>query len=151
MCLAITKKDTFEVSLAKLTEIGIKKISPILSKRIIKNNLNYERLNKIMKESTEQSEQIEIPILNEIKKFEEHILSCKQNKKNIILCDISGQKDIKIKENTSIFIGPEGGFSEDEIEFAKKNGANIMKISDNIFRAETAAIIMAYIIKNNEQ
>ena len=52
---AVLKKDNFEFVVQKVVELGINDIYPIITERTIKNNLNFDRLNKIAQEASEQS------------------------------------------------------------------------------------------------
>lgn len=142
--LSILKKDNFELVVQKAVELGVLKIVPIITTRTIKTNLNFERLKKIIKEATEQSGRVWFPEISDIKKFEDVI----KNDENKILFNMDGIKDWKEKtkeENKiSIFVGPEGGWTEEESNLAKNNNAIIASLGSTVLRAETAAIVATF-------
>lgn len=153
---SILKKDNFELVAEKAVEVGVLNITPVIFQRTVKTNLNFERLNRIVKEAIEQSERCEKVVLNDICDFKDGLLSKKWEKGLNILCDRSG-KDMgdvvkKIKKdkvaNVNIFIGPEGGFLADELFLAEQNGFLIMNLGSGILRAETAAIAASFVLNN---
>ncbi|MEK7130964.1 MAG: RsmE family RNA methyltransferase, partial [Patescibacteria group bacterium] len=79
----ILKKENFELAVQKAVEIGAKEITPIITKRTIKLGLNYERLNKIIKEASEQSGRGVLPKLNEVIIFDEALKLAKENDLNL--------------------------------------------------------------------
>ncbi len=153
---SILKKDNFELVAEKAVEVGVLNITPVIFQRTVKTNLNFERLNRIIKEAIEQSERCEKVVLNDICDFKSGLLSKKWEKDLNILCDRSGKDMVdivkKIKKdkvkNVNIFIGPEGGFLTDELFLAEQNGFLIMNLGSGILRAETAAIVSSFVLNN---
>jgi len=147
---AILKKENFEWVCQKATEVGIKEITPIITQRTVKLNLKYDRLLKILKEAVEQSDRSVLPILNPIVEFEPAIKQAKSNDANILF-EQGGEsfKNLTLEaKRIGIFIGPEGGWDESEIELAKENNFIIASLGKTTLRAETAAIIASYLIEN---
>ena len=150
------KKDNFELVVQKATEVGVKEIYPIISKRTVKFDFKKERMDKIIKEASEQSMRISLPILHQTIFFQEALKESSQNQLNVF-CDLSSplfseilkEKLIPKKiDSLGIFIGPEGGWSEEEIHLAKDNNFLMVKLSDLVFRSETAAIIAVYLFSH---
>jgi len=145
--LAILKKENFELAIEKATELGIESITPIITERTIKTGLNFERLEKIVKEASELSGRNTIPVINKTITYKD-IFEMTKNQK-VILFDLDGKKIKKIKdEELSIIIGPEGGFTENEIKIAKENNITITSLSLLTLRGETAAIVASYLTIN---
>jgi len=69
--LAILKKENFELVCQKATEIGARRIFPILTSRTVKKDIQIERVLKIIKEATEQSGRLDAPVLEDILKVED--------------------------------------------------------------------------------
>jgi 16S rRNA (uracil1498-N3)-methyltransferase len=151
---AICKKDKFELVLQKGTEVGVSEFIQIITERTEKLGINRERLEKVLKEAAEQSERGIIPSLGEVQKFEDALLRqpADQDKQKIIL-DRSG-KLIKayllagLPPRVSLFVGPEGGFTEKELEIAKNSGAKIASLGKTVLRTETAGLAAAVVLLN---
>lgn len=148
---SVLKKENFEMVVQKATECGVIKIVPIISVRTVKTGLNLERLKKIAKEASEQSGRITIPEISETISFEKSLGLIKKEELNILF-DISGEKYPCVSENnsplTNIWIGPEGGWTPDEIEKAKNLNFKIFSLGPLTLRGETAAIVATYLLAN---
>ncbi len=143
--LAILKRENFELVVQKATEIGIDKIVPIITKNTVKTGLRYDRLEKIAKEASELSGRSTVPTITEAIEYTEAIEQVKDIKDNIIF-DISGKKlsEVNIKP-ANVFVGPEGGFTQDEINQAKDASFTVASLGTLTLRGETAAIVASYI------
>ena len=144
---AILKKENFELVAQKAVEIGMSRIVPLLTKRTIKLNINRERLIKIIQEAAEQSGRGSIPVLSESMEFGEAIKEAAKNDLNILL-DQGGESfksPTKSIKQVGIFIGPEGGWEENEIEMAKGASFKLANLGKLTLRAETAAIVASYL------
>lgn len=143
--LAILKKDNFELAIQKSVECGVNNIIPMITDRTIKTGLNKERLEKIIKEASEQSGRSVVPALLETMTYKEALKHGSKNTEKVIfdLVNESYQPD-KNATNVSIFVGPEGGFTEKEIELAKESDYTIASLGDMTLRGETAAIVATY-------
>ena len=143
----VLKKENFEWAVQKAVEVGVKEITPIITARTVKLGLNKDRLKKIIKEAAEQSGRGILPKLNEAIIFDEAIKSAKENDLNLFF-NIGGKNVQHSMSNISkigIFIGPEGGWDEEEIKKAQSsNGFTIVGLGKTILRAETAAVIASY-------
>jgi 16S rRNA (uracil1498-N3)-methyltransferase len=147
---SLCKKDKFEWILQKGTEVGISAFAPIITERTEKTGLNVERAEKILKEAAEQSERGIIPKLFEIEKFGEVIKRIEGEK---ILLDRSGENIktytlIANRYTLSLFVGPEGGWTEEELKLAKNSGAKIISLGPRVLRTETAGMVSAAILLN---
>ena len=78
-------------------------------------------------------------------KFEVVVKSLSSKDQNLFF-DFSGSliKNIKLKDKINIFIGPEGGWTENEVRSAKDNGLEVVKLSDLVLRTETAVITACF-------
>ncbi len=144
---AVLKKENFELVVQKATECGVDKIIPIITARTVKTGLNMERLQKIAKEASEQSGRNTIPEISEPVSFEESLEITIENELNIIF-DASGENFKKLSlqyKKIGIFIGPEGGWTPEEIKKAKQNNFSIISLGLNVLRGETAAIISTFL------
>jgi 16S rRNA (uracil1498-N3)-methyltransferase len=139
----------FEWFVEKATEIGIKEITPIITKYSEKKKVNHERLERISISSLKQSNQLFKPTINNTEKFSDFI---KNNSDQKIMANLK-TKNILAKESIKsnqicLVIGPEGGFSDDEIQEAKNNKITEISFGENRLRSETAAIYGLSILKS---
>lgn len=150
VCQAMCKKDKFEWILQKGTEIGVVEFIPVLADRSEKLGLNFERAGKILQEAAEQSERGIIPRLAEIRNFADALESAKGMK---IILDKSGEDIKKLNipseiSELSIFIGPEGGWTPEELDLAKQSGVKSVSLGSRVLRTETAGLVAAAILLN---
>ena len=140
------KGQRLDFLIQKCTEVGLKSFIPVISDHTIVRNVNENRLNKIIIESSEQSDQLNIPQIVSALNLEEFLHSLK--KEDVVLFgDISSKNNdltqlIEDKsKNYILFIGPEGDFSPKEREIILKNVKfKSFSLGKNILRSETAAI-----------
>ncbi len=135
----------FEWFLEKATEIGVKRITPIICKNTIKKKINLIRFKKIIQSALKQSNQFHIPKIDPPIKYDDFI-NCKSNG-FITHCSIGSRTSIKkidVGKNPLFLIGPEGDFSLSEIELAKKQNFTPISLGDQRFRTETAAIYVCF-------
>ena len=137
----------------KATELGVTRFLPIIFDRTVVRKINKERLEKIVIEASEQSNRINVPIIEESQKLNNFL---KTNSIDLIFTDLNSN-NIKIDKSkltekpVCIIIGPEGDFSEAEREeILLFSGVQAIKINENILRSETAVIsaisIVNYVI-----
>ena len=146
------KSNYFNFMIQKATELGVTKFMPVITDRTIVRKINYERVENITIEASEQSNRLLVPKVEKIQNLKS-FLEKNNNKINIIFGDINtkNQKlDPKIQKEDKpicIIIGPEGDFTEAEREqILNFKDVQSLKINDNILRTETAAISALSII-----
>jgi len=144
--LAILKKENFELAVQKAVECGVSNITPIITERTIKTGLNIPRLEKIILEASEQCGQDIVPTLSPILKFEDALTDGAKFDEKIIFHLGGNPYTINQKaKSISIFIGPEGGFTDKEITLAKESGYKVASLGPLVLRGETAAIVATYL------
>lgn len=148
LCAAILKRDNFEWLLQKAVEVGVDEIVPLISQRTVKIGSNEKRWQKIIKEAAEQSERQVLPILKTTETFKDALKTT--NGRVLFFDPIGISVDSTKSKNTdlTVFIGPEGGWSEAEIKTAKDSGAEVVNLGESILRGETAGIVAVYLAKN---
>ena len=152
VAISLTKnKDRFEWFLEKATEIGVNEITPLICRYSERNKVNLERSIKILVSSMKQSLRYRLPIINKPVNFKDYIMSKSKNKVDsfIATClnsDISLLKEKLIKGNDSeIMVGPEGGFSKNELDLAKKAKFVPVSLGEGRLRTETAGVMVCSI------
>ena len=145
LAICLVKKSPMEIILQKATELGVAKITPIISERTEVKELNLERANKIVIEATEQSNQLSPPEISKITKLKDFINSLDDTSK-LFFADINSKErlkkeDIKGDNLKKILIGPEGDFTPTERKMILENNNTVsFSLSKNILRTETATI-----------
>jgi 16S rRNA (uracil1498-N3)-methyltransferase len=163
LCAAVVKKDTFEWIVEKATELGVTNIIPVMAERSEKKTLNEERLRKIAIEASEQSGRGDVPEISPIVSLEDAIKSFQQGPTSsatssatvavkLVAFHTEGgtRSDLVQKDQpVTLFIGPEGGWSPDEIEVFHKNNIEVVCLGKQILRAETAVVAALSLIVFN--
>jgi len=133
----------------KATELGVTKFLPIIFDRTVVRKINKERLEKIIVEASEQSNRINVPMIEDAQDLNSFL---KTNSIDLIFTDLNSN-DNKIDKSkltdkpVCVIIGPEGDFSEAEREkILTFKGGQPLKINENILRSETAVISTISII-----
>jgi 16S rRNA (uracil1498-N3)-methyltransferase len=144
LCAAMVKKDTFEWIVEKATELGVTHIIPIIAERSEKKSLNEKRLQKIAVEASEQSGRGSVPVIQTIAGLKEVIERFSQLKCAKLAFHTDAEtfnpQDIPRDIPIAIFIGPEGGWSIDEIDMFHNNEIQVVSLGPQVLRAETAVI-----------
>lgn len=142
--------DRIEWFAEKATEIGIDCFSPILCRFSERKEMKLPRIRKILISAMKQSQKAVLPQLDELQTFEKFIKQDFQGRKFIAHC-YKGEKSLlkdtyKKGENALILIGPEGDFSEQEVESAIKAGFAPISLGESRLRTETAALVACHSI-----
>lgn len=158
----VPKSTKMEIILQKLTEAGVDEIVLVNTKRSVVNikgdkaDKKFDRWERIIYEAAKQCKRGLIPKLRGILSFKEALEDMGKNDINI--CPYEVEKSLGIKEalqtgqvkkilenkdevRVGIFIGPEGGFAEEENEMVKAAGIASVTMGPRIFRTETASIV----------
>ena len=150
IAIAPTKNmDRFEWFLEKATEIGIDEITPIICSRSERKVIKTERCNKILLSAMKQSLKFHLPKLNEAISFNDFIKQDFNGTKYIAHCEDGEKKELKTVDKTEkhlILIGPEGDFSQKEIDLAFKNQFKAVSLGTSRLRTETAGLVAVHTI-----
>ena len=146
--ICLLKSSTrFEFFLEKATEIGIKEITPVISKNTVKKNINLVRSKNKIISAMKQSLKYSMPKLNNLEFFESFCNNSTQESKFICTCHnikkIPISKMIKLEGAVKVLIGPEGDFNNEEINHSIKNSFSPVSLGNSRLRSETAAIIIS--------
>ena len=168
--LCLTEREKFEWMLQKCTEVGAASFIPVISSRSLVQdaaevNKKLPRWRKIVQEAAEQSQRGRIPGIEPPLAF---AAACekagKENERVLIPWEgevfspgrrslgeilagaVRPDADGAGRAGIAVLIGPEGGFSDGEVELAKAHGAIPVSFGPRIFRVETAAVVAASLV-----
>jgi len=146
--IAPTKNmDRLEWFVEKATEIGIDEITPILCQRSERRRVRIDRLEKKALSAMKQSLKATLPIVNDLTLFKEAIQIKDTNSLKMIAqgaAAIALQDNYQAKKNVYILIGPEGDFTNDEMEAALTAGFQGVNLGRNRLRTETAGLVACH-------
>jgi len=147
LAMSIINLDKFDIVLQKATELGVRSIIPLVADRVEIRAERYrgkaERWRKIVFEAVKQSGRSVIPIVEEPQAFEEVV----KREGTKILFDADADPVIQqVSSTATLFIGPEGGWSERELQLAREHGCAIERLGIRRLRAETAAIVATALV-----
>ncbi len=145
---AIPKNQRMDIVLQKATELGVSAFIPLICEhsvvRIDANSSKIERWQRIVQEAAEQSGRARIPEVQHPKTLAEALAGSVEDTQVIIPClsrNTVPLSQVSLSEKLHIFIGPEGGFSAQELDIAKERGAHLVSLGKRILRSETAGIV----------
>lgn len=147
----LPKQNRFDNIIEKATELGVEKIIPLISERTIARPRvgRLERWKKIAKESSEQCARDTIPEIGEIRELDDWLKEISPlDEDTLLLFCWESEQETTVREilsvnkdkNIFVLIGPEGGFSEREVEKIKNVGGVSVSLGKRILKTDTAAI-----------
>lgn len=151
LAVAPTKmNERYEWFLEKVTEIGVNEITPIICDHSERKIIKTERFGKIIESAMKQSNQFYLPKLNQPLTLKEFITKNTDGDLFIAHCEETEKTLLKDaiypKNKYTILIGPEGDFSEKEIELALKNNYKPVSLGNTRLRTETAGVVACHSI-----
>ena len=138
----------------KCTEIGLDRLTPLLCHYSERKQIRVDRLGKIILSAAKQSLSAYLPHLDELTNFKDFVLSATEERRYIAHSspwldkkDLREQLRQTPAASTIVLIGPEGGFSDEEVRFAMEHGFVPVSLGDARLRTETAAIVSCAMIQ----
>lgn len=144
--------DHFEWLVEKAVEMGATTVFPVLCDRTVKPSLKFARLDRIMKAALKQCKRSRLPVLEEPVELDDWIEGQSGGLNLIATCESAVplstlRSEITLSNPVRILIGPEGDFSDREIELARAAGFREVSLGDNRLRSESAAVYLLSVIK----
>ncbi|MCX5700826.1 MAG: RsmE family RNA methyltransferase [Candidatus Omnitrophica bacterium] len=158
---AIPKKAKIDDITDKLVQLGVHSVIPLMTERVVvkldkqKKLLRLERWKKIALSAAKQSQRNSLPIIEPVMSFKEVVALA--DKFDLKLIPTLGGRRKSLKEifakitpaSIIVLIGPEGDFTDDEVNLAKKAGFIPITLGDLVLRVDTAALAIASFIRLN--
>jgi 16S rRNA (uracil1498-N3)-methyltransferase len=154
---AVPKNDKLDFIVQKATELGVTRIVPFISKRCVSKpdsksaEKKVQRLQRICYEASKQCGRGIIPEVMPFTDFKSAVNSIDNNTTALIFYECGGEKIKNIdlsKKKIAIFIGSEGGFEKEEVDFAISKGFISAYLGERILRCETAPIAALAVLMN---
>lgn len=148
----LRQADRMEWVIEKAVELGATRIQPLISKRTVKPGVRMARLQKILISAMKQCKRSRLPELNEPIALADFIEEPFEGISIVGWCEEESPLEkiadsLKGDQPIRLLIGPEGGFSQEEVEAAKDCGFQSVLLGENRLRAESAAIYLLSIVK----
>ena len=157
LCVSLTQREKFELILQKAVEVGVSSIQPFVSRYSLVREKTIQpkrrvRWEGILREAAEQSGRILIPKLHDVAILPHVIEQCAASSDlclaawegehiatlQRVLQEAQSKKEI---QRIALFIGPEGGFAQQEMDLFQQHGVHSVSLGKRILRMETAAIV----------
>lgn len=135
----------------KITEIGISRVAPLLCEHSERKVIKQDRLSKVVVSAMKQSRKLFYPQVDELISFSSFVESCSSGDRYIAHCydsvDKMPLKSFSFNDrDVTILVGPEGDFSEKEVEFAKSRGFKEISLGNSRLRTETAVVAAVHTV-----
>jgi len=155
---SLIKGNKFDVVLRKSVELGVQTITPLMTDRTIlkgDSDKKISRWKKIIEESSKQCGISSIPQISKtVSKLDTYCRQAKSSNLKLMFWEMEkekGLKDIKpidTPRSVHILIGPEGGFTLEEVEMARSYGFQTLGLGPRVFRAETAPLVVLSLLQS---
>lgn len=148
IAIAPTKNiDRIEFFVEKAVEMGISEISIIQTEKTERKNINIEKLRKQAIAASKQSLRFHFPVVNDLIKIQDFLKNIDSEKTFVAHCNENLERinlnEIPKLENYTFLIGPEGDFSDKEIQFLAEKGIRAVSLGNQRLRTETAGVFVA--------
>jgi 16S rRNA (uracil1498-N3)-methyltransferase len=148
LCPALLKKDRFDFVLEKATELGVRAIHPLVTRRCVADKLNLERARAIVTEAAEQCARTALPELAQPVRLEALLAGWSQDRALFFADEQGGEAAADAfaahSGPAAVLVGPEGGFDDAERAAIRSlPAARPISLGPRILRGETAAIAAA--------
>lgn len=161
---AVPKGPKLDFIIQKTTELGINSITPVISERSVvriekeRGEEKLKRWKKIALEAAQQSNRLDVPDIKPLLSFHDYMTSFKKCDLNLLLYEgeekrgikevIRGAQEADDKVKSVVLLtGPEGGFSNEEVEMAEDAGFTPVSLGSRILRTETAPVVALSILQ----
>ena len=148
IAIAPTKNiDRIEFFVEKAVEMGISEITFLQTEKTERKNISIEKLTKQAISASKQSLRFHFPKMNDLVKFSDFIKNLNAETTFVAHCNENLERihlrDIDSRENITFLIGPEGDFSDKEIQILADKGIKAVSLGNQRLRTETAGIFVA--------
>ncbi|MCR9233904.1 MAG: 16S rRNA (uracil(1498)-N(3))-methyltransferase [bacterium] len=157
LATAVPKGDRFRWLVEKAAELGVTRLVPLTTERssVDPGENRLKKLQQTIVSAAKQSGQIRLMELAPVQPLSDFLKEINPAEQQLLIADPEGAAwtDLNLSESKAsaagvvILIGPEGGFSAEEVQAAEDAGAQAVQINAGILRIETAALLMAGLVR----
>lgn len=157
LATAVPKGDRFRWLVEKAAELGVTKLVPLITERssVDPGENKLKKLQQTIVSAAKQSGQIRLMELAPVQQLGDVFKEIGESGAQLLIADPQGVEWSQLNQSnpnssaagTVILVGPEGGFSPEEVQAAQDAGAEAVKINAGILRIETAALLMAGLVR----
>lgn len=145
LCVALLKKPNFDLVLEKATELGVRRVQPLLTRRCVADRLNPERARSIVVEAAEQCARTALPELTDVRKLDALLRDWPEDRALFFADETGGEPAVTAfaahQGPAALLVGPEGGFDDAERSAIRAlPQARPISLGPRILRGETATI-----------
>lgn len=143
MVLALTKGDAFSTAIRMVTELGVTRIVPLQAQRSIAKGDKQVRWQKIAEAAAAQSKRLSVPAIESLQTWTSIWAQIPEYDQRWVLHppEMDVPSVMPITEPTTVFIGPEGGFTEPELQWMREHGGEYRSLGPLVLKADTAAVV----------
>ena len=156
----LPKSDKMELIIQKAVELGVYQVIPVETRRTVvkldakKEDAKVRRWNAVSESAAKQSKRMYVPEVKPVMRFCQAIEQAKKLDVVLLPYELAkGMKEtkeliaqIEPGQSIGIFIGPEGGFDEEEVRMAVEMGAKAITLGKRILRTETAGLTVLSVL-----
>ena len=152
LALAVSKGDRFDWAIKKATELGVTSIVPILSQRVdvrlsperwLKKRAHWQQ---VVISACEQSGRAVIPEVFSPEPFDSWVAGMEADCKYLLDPALESEETSTTPESVAVLIGPEGGFTSEELRLASQFGFYALRLGPRVLRTETAPLVALSVI-----
>ncbi len=151
--VGIIRPNRMDWLVEKLTELGVRRIVPLICQYSTLKTIKAEHLRKISISAIKQSRQFYLPEITTPRPYREWVEELQHRTGMKYLAHLKGEAQLlpnRSSEKTPLFlaVGPEGGFHPDEIKLAERHHFRFIQLNTTVLRTETAAVVGTALLKN---
>ena len=152
---SLAKGTKLDLVVQKATELGVHRITPVSAERSVlqvdekRANKKAEHWTKIARSACAQCNRSVVPVIDPVIELNKW-LADHANEQSVLIHPVANRtfKELEASHAVNILIGPEGGFSDKELQFAKDTGVVLVQCGPRVLRTETAGLAALTIIQS---
>lgn len=155
LAAALVKGQRFDFLVEKATELGVAELAPLLCERgVVRPGSEHKaaRWEHLARAALKQCGRSRLPLITAPAALAEMVRAGVEEGQQVLLAVPAGGEELRrcledrVAERLTLAVGPEGGFSANEVEAARRQGARVFTWGNRVLRSETAGIVLAALV-----